>query len=230
VGVRVPSLVPHRQRLDTLRAPDYPQAVQVNAVDREIVFRVVYDGPPRSGKADLLLAAHRLLDPRAQSQLRQDKTGSGSPLPSFDLVQTVGGHDGRYLLKVKFSCTPTDTAQLAPRRVALAGVDGVLFIPSPTATAGSAEPSEPNPTEACWNSLQGILERQAAGQSGPPQLPPVWRVPAEAAAAPTEALQGLLESVLRQSDQRLGLQTAYGIDIGSFLHQLFAPEAPPQTA
>ncbi len=101
--------------------------VQFNFSERTIKSKVVYYGPPQSGKTTNLEQIHRLTDPEGANRLISLNTAQDRTL-FFDLLPfglgTVSGYD----FKVQLYTVPGQVQYNATRRVVLAGADAVVFI------------------------------------------------------------------------------------------------------
>ena len=101
--------------------------MQINMQKREITLKVVYYGPPLSGKTTNLQALHKLLDPSARGQLTQLDTSDDRTL-FFDLLPVFGTTKSGYLLKLKLLTVPGQVVHVTTRRIVLQGCDGVVFV------------------------------------------------------------------------------------------------------
>ena len=103
--------------------------VQFNLKKREVSLKVVYYGPPLSGKTTNLQALFGRADPMARGRLvtletRDDRTIYFDMLPVF--LSSGSGHR----LSFKLYTVPGQPLHNATRRVVLRGVDAVAFIAS----------------------------------------------------------------------------------------------------
>src|SRR5512141_1717297 len=101
--------------------------VQFNFGERTIKAKVVYYGPPQSGKTTNLEQIHRITDPDSANRLislntAQERTLFCDLLP-FSLG-TVSGYD----FKIQLYAVPGQVQYNATRRVVLAGADAVVFV------------------------------------------------------------------------------------------------------
>jgi len=101
--------------------------VQFNVTQREIVIKVVYYGPPLSGKTTNLQALHRLLDPKVRGRLTTLDTSDDRTL-FFDLLPIVMSSGAGHRIKLKLFTVPGQVIHAATRRLVLAGADGVIFV------------------------------------------------------------------------------------------------------
>ena len=93
----------------------------------EIDCRIVYVGPPGSGKSSTLRALHGILDPAARGRLLSPTRADGST-PFMDLLTVeLGGVAGRRL-RLQLVSAPGDSGRDAVRRTILTGADGLVFV------------------------------------------------------------------------------------------------------
>jgi len=101
--------------------------VQFNFSERTIKAKVVYYGPPQSGKTTNLEQIHRISDPEGSNRLISLNTAQDRSL-FFDLLPfslgTVSGFD----FKIQLYTVPGQVQYNATRRVVLAGADAVVFV------------------------------------------------------------------------------------------------------
>ena len=101
--------------------------VQFNFTERTIRAKVVYYGPPQSGKTTNLEQIHRLTDPGGTNRLVSLNTAQDRTL-FFDLLPFSLGAVGGYDFKVQLYTVPGQVQYNATRRVVLAGADAVVFV------------------------------------------------------------------------------------------------------
>jgi len=101
--------------------------VQFNFAERTIKAKLVYYGPPQSGKTTNLEQIHRLTDPRGVSRLVSLNTGQDRTL-FFDLLPFSLGNVAGYDFKLQLYTVPGQVQYNATRRVVLSGADGVVFV------------------------------------------------------------------------------------------------------
>jgi signal recognition particle receptor subunit beta len=123
--------------------------VQFNLKRREITLKVVYYGPPLSGKTTNLRSIFAAADRRHRGRLvtletRDDRTIYFDMLPV--LLQTGSGHR----LSVKLYTVPGQPVHDATRRLVLRGVDAVVFV-------ASNERSELESNSASWRNFRDNL-------------------------------------------------------------------------
>jgi signal recognition particle receptor subunit beta len=101
--------------------------VQFNFSERTIKAKVVYYGPPQSGKTTNLEQIHRLTDPAGSNRLISLNTAQDRTL-FFDLLPFSLGVVSGYDFKVQLYTVPGQVQYNATRRVVLAGADAVVFV------------------------------------------------------------------------------------------------------
>jgi signal recognition particle receptor subunit beta len=101
--------------------------VQFNFSERTIKAKVVYYGPPQSGKTTNLEQIHRLTDPDGANRLISLNTAQDRTL-FFDLLPFSLGKVSGYDFKIQLYTVPGQVQYNATRRVVLAGADAVVFV------------------------------------------------------------------------------------------------------
>src|SRR5262245_48686360 len=101
--------------------------VQFNFSERTIKAKVVYYGPPQSGKTTNLEQIHRLTDPDGSNRLISLNTAQDRTL-FFDLLPFSLGSVSGYDFKIQLYTVPGQVQYNATRRVVLAGADAVVFV------------------------------------------------------------------------------------------------------
>jgi len=101
--------------------------VQFNFAERTIKAKVVYYGPPQSGKTTNLEQIHLLTDPGGMSRLVSLNTGQDRTL-FFDLLPFSLGNVAGYDFKLQLYTVPGQVQYNATRRVVLSGADAVVFV------------------------------------------------------------------------------------------------------
>jgi signal recognition particle receptor subunit beta len=101
--------------------------VQFNFSERTIKAKVVYYGPPQSGKTTNLDQIHRLTDPEGTNRLISLNTAQDRTL-FFDLLPFNLGTISGYDFKIQLYTVPGQVQYNATRRVVLAGADAVVFV------------------------------------------------------------------------------------------------------
>ncbi len=101
--------------------------MQFNSAQREIALKLVYYGPPLSGKTSNLQAIHRLTAPEVRGRLMELDTADDRTL-FFDLLPLTTRLRSGYAIKLKLFTVPGQVVHAATRRLVLAGADGVVFV------------------------------------------------------------------------------------------------------
>jgi signal recognition particle receptor subunit beta len=101
--------------------------VQFNFSERTIKAKVVYYGPPQSGKTTNLEQIHRISDPEGTNRLISLNTAQDRTL-FFDLLPFSLGSVSGYDFKIQLYTVPGQVQYNATRRVVLAGADAVVFV------------------------------------------------------------------------------------------------------
>src|SRR5512139_1056261 len=104
-----------------------PVMVQFNFTERTIKAKVVYYGPPQSGKTTNLEQIHQLSDPEGSNRLISLNTAQDRTL-FFDLLPFSLGTVSGYDFKIQLYTVPGQVQYNATRRVVLAGADAVVFV------------------------------------------------------------------------------------------------------
>lgn len=135
VGSAPPSALPHLARSGNLVGG----VAQVDFHERQLTQKLVYFGPPRSGKTTNLRALYGKVDAAGRGRLmtldtRDDRTLFFDLLPLFFRTTALS-------LRIKIYTVPGQPMHDATRRVVLQGADGVVFIAdsSPSQIAANRE-------------------------------------------------------------------------------------------
>jgi mutual gliding-motility protein MglA len=94
---------------------------------REVAIKLVYYGPPLSGKTTNLVKLHERLDARVRGRLLSLETQADRTL-FFDLLPIVLRAGDGMTVKIKLYTVPGQVMHHVTRRLVLQGVDGVAFI------------------------------------------------------------------------------------------------------
>ncbi len=217
--------------------------MQVNVAQREIVFKVVYYGPPSSGKKTNVQEAHKLLHPLARGRLNVLRTAEDETL-YFDVLPILSSGDRGYRIKLKIYAASGQVVQASTRRVILAGADGVAFV------------ADSSPAQSATNTdhWQGMCRYLSDTGLDPAELPMViqfnkrdvagCRPEAELRALPQslqhptyfaqacngegvlETLHGLVSTMLAQAEKRMRLSDKFSVSSEDFLRHVFAHALP----
>jgi signal recognition particle receptor subunit beta len=99
----------------------------INVDSREIVFKLVYYGPGRSGKTTNLIHIHQRLPDRLRSDLITLDTTEDRTL-FFDFLPLELGTIEGYSVRFHMYTVPGQIHYEASRRLILEGADGVVFV------------------------------------------------------------------------------------------------------
>ena len=134
--------------------------VQFNFSERTIKAKVVYYGPPQSGKTTNLEQIHRISDPEGANRLISLNTAQDRTL-FFDLLPFSLGSVSGYDFKIQLYTVPGQVQYNATRRVVLAGADAVVFV------ADSRRPSAKENQAAFENMKVNLLANRLVPEKVP---------------------------------------------------------------
>jgi signal recognition particle receptor subunit beta len=201
----------------------------VDFQERQLTLKLVYWGPPLSGKTSNLRALHAAVDKLNRGRLMMLDTRDDRTL-FFDLMPIFFRASG-FSFRIKVYTVPGQPVHEATRKVVLAGADGVVFV------ADSSTRSRPENTDS-WQNLKvnlatlGLERLPIVVQYNKRDLPDA--VPLEDAdrfgdpARPIEAAcakrgEGVVPTFFHlvtrtwaALDQHLGLSKKLGIDAAAF--------------
>lgn len=128
---------------------------QLDFAERQLTIKLVYFGPPLSGKTSNLRALHQQVDHLNRGRLmtldtRDDRTLFFDLLPIF--FRTTS-----FSFRIKVYTVPGQPVHEATRKVVLAGADGVVFVADSAADKAAAN-------RESWQNLHGILHAHALDQ------------------------------------------------------------------
>jgi signal recognition particle receptor subunit beta len=121
---------------------------QVDFAERQLTLKLVYYGPPLSGKTSNLRALHAGVDKLNRGRLMTLDTRDDRTL-FFDLLPIFFRASG-FSFRIKVYTVPGQPVHEATRKVVLAGSDGVVFVADSSPTAIDAN-------RASWQSLVANL-------------------------------------------------------------------------
>jgi signal recognition particle receptor subunit beta len=126
---------------------------QVDFTERQLTLKLVYYGPPLSGKTSNLRALYGKVDQLNRGRLmtldtRDDRTLFFDLLPIFFRIGTAG--DTSFSFRIKVYTVPGQPVHEATRKVVLAGADGVVFV-------ADSRPDQRDANRAAWSSLAANL-------------------------------------------------------------------------
>lgn len=121
---------------------------QVDFAERQLTLKLVYYGPPLSGKTSNLRALHAKVDKLNRGRLmtldtRDDRTLFFDLLPIFFRTSS-------FSLRIKVYTVPGQPVHEATRKVVLAGADGVVFV-------ADSSPDQRQANRASWHNLVANL-------------------------------------------------------------------------
>jgi signal recognition particle receptor subunit beta len=121
---------------------------QVDFAERQLTLKLVYYGPPLSGKTSNLRALHANVDKLNRGRLmtldtRDDRTLFFDLLPIFFRTSS-------FSFRIKVYTVPGQPVHEATRKVVLAGADGVVFV-------ADSSPDQHQANRASWQSLVANL-------------------------------------------------------------------------
>ncbi len=117
---------------------------QVDFTERQVTLKLVYYGPPLSGKTSNLRALHDKVDKLNRGRLmtldtRDDRTLFFDLLPIFFRTSS-------FSFRVKVYTVPGQPVHEATRKVVLSGCDGVVFV-------ADSSPDQHQANRASWQNL-----------------------------------------------------------------------------
>lgn len=121
----------------------------INWARRELNLKIVYYGPPLSGKTTNLIQIHEHVDPRRRGELISLKTSDDRTL-YFDFLRLDLAKIGGLTPRIHLYTVPGQPTYEASRRLVLRGADGVVFV------ADSAADQVDNNLDS-WASMQRHL-------------------------------------------------------------------------
>jgi mutual gliding-motility protein MglA len=122
---------------------------QVDFMERQLTLKLVYYGPPLSGKTSNLQALHDKVDRLNRGRLMTLDTRDDRTL-FFDLLPIFFRRSG-FSFRIKVYTVPGQPVHEATRKVMLSGADGVVFVADSSAQQLVAN-------KASWNNLQANLK------------------------------------------------------------------------
>ncbi|HUJ58780.1 MAG TPA: GTPase domain-containing protein [Kofleriaceae bacterium] len=128
---------------------------QVDFLERQLTLKLVYYGPPLSGKTSNLRALHDNVDKLNRGRLmtldtRDDRTLFFDLLPIFFRTSS-------FSFRIKVYTVPGQPTHEATRKIVLAGADGVVFV-------ADSSPAAREANRAAWHNLVGNLHAFALDQ------------------------------------------------------------------
>ncbi len=120
--------------------------MNVNRLRGEINVKIVYYGPPYSGKTTNLERLHATLDPTRRSDLTSMKNKEDRTL-FFDYMYVELGRIGGLLPRFNLYTVPGQMIYEATRQIVLRGADAVVFV-------ADSDPAKLSENIQAWQQLQ----------------------------------------------------------------------------
>jgi len=121
---------------------------QVDFSERQLTLKLVYYGPPLSGKTSNLRALHARVDQLNRGRLMTLDTRDDRTL-FFDLLP-IFFRTSAFSLRIKVYTVPGQPVHEATRKIVLAGADGVVFV-------ADSSPDAHQANRASWHNLVANL-------------------------------------------------------------------------
>ena len=122
---------------------------QVDFTERQLTLKLVYYGPPLSGKTSNLRTLHGMVDQLNRGRLMTLDTRDDRTL-FFDLLPIFFRASG-FSFRIKVYTVPGQPVHEATRKVVLAGTDGVVFV-------ADSQPDQREANKASWQNLVANLK------------------------------------------------------------------------
>ena len=167
----------------------------VDFAERQLTLKLVYYGPPLSGKTSNLRALHAKVDQLNRGRLMTLDTRDDRTL-FFDLLP-IFFRSSSFSFRIKVYTVPGQPVHEATRKIVLAGADGVVFV-------ADSSPEQREANRASWQNLIanlhafGIERIPVVVQYNKRDLPD--RVPIEHCDRFGSPARPLLEACARQGD------------------------------
>jgi len=127
---------------------------QVDFTERQLTLKLVYYGPPLSGKTSNLRALHGKVDALNRGRLMTLDTRDDRTL-FFDLLP-IFFRASNFSFRIKVYTVPGQPVHEATRKVVLAGTDGVVFV-------ADSRPDHKEANRSSWQNLVANLESLGLG-------------------------------------------------------------------
>lgn len=121
---------------------------QVDFTERQLTLKLVYYGPPLSGKTSNLRALHAAVDKLNRGRLMTLDTRDDRTL-FFDLLP-IFFRASNFSFRIKVYTVPGQPVHEATRKVVLTGADGVVFV-------ADSKPDQQDANLASWKNLVANL-------------------------------------------------------------------------
>ncbi|MBN1960453.1 MAG: GTPase domain-containing protein [Deltaproteobacteria bacterium] len=215
--------------------------MQFNVAQREIILKLVYYGPPLSGKTTNLMQLHKLLGSDLTGHLTTLNTADDRTL-FFDLLPVVLQSETGHRIKLKLFTVPGQVIHAATRRIVLAGADAVAFI-------ADSQLSEAKTNNEYWHGMRQYLADSGIDPDTVPRVvqfnkrdkadirsdaeletvrrqgkEPIFKAVAIRGEGVIETLHGLLTETFASLNQRYDFENKFSVSIKSLLSTLFASQ------
>lgn len=121
---------------------------QVDFAERQLTLKLVYYGPPLSGKTSNLRALHAAVDKLNRGRLMTLDTRDDRTL-FFDLLP-IFFRASNFSFRIKVYTVPGQPVHEATRKVVLTGADGVVFV-------ADSKPDQQDANAQSWKNLRSNL-------------------------------------------------------------------------
>ena len=121
---------------------------QVDFAERQLTLKLVYYGPPLSGKTSNLRALHTAVDKLNRGRLMTLDTRDDRTL-FFDLLP-IFFRTSNFSFRIKVYTVPGQPVHEATRKIVLAGADGVVFV-------ADSSPDQHQANRTAWHNLVSNL-------------------------------------------------------------------------
>lgn len=121
---------------------------QVDFAERQLTLKLVYYGPPLSGKTSNLRALHAAVDKLNRGRLMTLDTRDDRTL-FFDLLP-IFFRASNFSFRIKVYTVPGQPVHEATRKVVLTGADGVVFV-------ADSKPDQQDANQQSWKNLVSNL-------------------------------------------------------------------------
>ena len=214
--------------------------MQVNVKQREIVLKVVYYGPPLSGKTTNLQALTELLGEEGRGRLTTLGTADDRTL-FFDLLPIFYEAKSKYRVMLKLYTVPGQVVHAATRRLVLEGADGVVFV-------ADSQISEARVNNEYWYGMRQYMDKTGIDAATMPtvvqfnkrDMPnirtdaeldeirelsshPIYTAVAVRHEGVLDTLRGLLKILFKDLNRRYDFGQRFGIDGDEFIKSLLPP-------
>ncbi len=217
--------------------------MQFNVAEREIVLKVVFYGPPLSGKTTNLESIHRSLASGLCGRMTTLDTADDRTL-FFDLLPVMVRSKSGFCVKLKLLTVPGQIIHAATRRLVLSGADGVVFVADSRVgesrinneywhgmrhyLSESGIEAESIPTVIQFNKrdLENVRSDEELADLAARSHEPVFAAVAVNDEGVLETLHGIMVELFRNLNERYDFERKFQISAKDFMRVLFAKKAP----